>query len=140
MKNKRICTLVLIAFGLLVMPLASAIAVEAPAERYVFNVTPKEMSGVTMDYSSKLHEIHELAMEEAGKDCTACHFDNDETRFMGVSVNDKEMLSADARMNFIHDACSSCHVEMQTGPSITSCRTCHSGQYEAETGLERVMR
>lgn len=141
MKNKRICTtLVLIAFGLLVMPLASALAEEAPVERYVFNIAPKEMQGITMNYPDPLHELHVTALQEAGKDCTACHFDNDETTFMGVSISDETTLNGDARTEFIHNSCVACHVEMEQGPSINSCRTCHSEQYGAETGLERVMR
>ena len=138
MKNKQICTaLVLIALGLLIIPLASAIAEEAPTERYVFNVKPKEMSGVTMSYPDSLHELHVVAL---ANDCTACHFDNDETRFMGVSPNDMNMLSDAERTEFIHNTCTSCHVKMQTGPTITSCRSCHTSQYDAETGLDRVMR
>jgi len=141
MKNKRIyTTLLLLAFGLLLVPLASAIEEEVPVQRYVFNIPPEKMLGVTMSYSDPLHKLHVNAMEEAGKDCTVCHFANDETRFMNASPNDKDMLSVDARMDFIHDSCASCHAEMQAGPSITSCRTCHNEQYDAETGLERVMR
>ena len=141
MKNKRICTtLVLIVFGLLIVPFASAITEEAPTERYVFNIAPTEMQGVTMNYTDPLHDIHVEAMEKAGKDCTACHFDNDETRFMGVSIDDKDLLSVAERTDFIHNTCVGCHIKMQAGPSITSCRTCHNVQYGAETGLERVMR
>lgn len=141
MKNKRICTtLVLIAFGLLIVPFASALAEEAPVQRYVFSIAPKEMQGITMNYSDKLHELHVGAMLENGKDCTACHFDNDETTFMGISTSDQTLLNGDALTDFIHKSCVDCHVEMQKGPSINSCRTCHNEQYGVETGLERVMR
>lgn len=135
MKSKRIyTTFVLIAFGLLIIPLTSTLVLalaeedsvkENSAERYVFGITPRRMQGVAMSYLDPLHELHVNAMEKEGKDCTVCHFDNDETRFMGVSPNDEEMLDIKTRIHFVHSSCATCHTQMLSAQRKDYCRTCH---------------
>lgn len=140
MKNKRSCiTLALIAFGLLIAPFASALAEETPVHRYVFNIDPKKMPGIVMGFSDKLHEIHVEALIDNGDlDCTACHEDNDETIFMGRSVNNYDMEEQD-RTNFVHRSCVHCHENMKRGPIITECRSCHNPKFSRLSDLERAM-
>ncbi len=136
MKKNRICTiLMLLAFGLIVAPLASALAEEAPVERYVMSTEPSQYPGIAMNYQDKLHETH---VEALGGDCTACHYDNDEQTFMGVAINDHGMTT-DERRVFLHNNCVSCHTEEQRGPSINECRSCHSTDYAPVRGVEAVM-
>ncbi len=139
MKNKRIFNiLMLIALGAIIVPFASAIAEEAPVERYVLNVEPSQYPGIAMNYQDPLHELHVDALMEAGLDCTPCHYDNDEKTFMGVSISDNNMDAYEKR-NFLHNACASCHADIGKGPAITECRSCHNPEYAPKSGLEAIM-
>ncbi len=138
MKKKRIFTiLMLLAIGAIIVPFASAIADEVPVERYVLNVEPNQYPGIGMNYQDALHQLHVESLAKAGKDCTACHYDNDESTFMGVSIYNNDM-DDDEKRAFVHNACASCHMEYNSGPSINECRSCHSPDYAPERGVEAL--
>lgn len=88
-------------------------------------VTPQKMIGIAMKEGDALHDLHSAKVEEAGKDCTVCHIDENYEAFMAV---DKEK-SQDDKVAYVHKNCVKCHTELGKGPHITACRSCHTDKY-----------
>lgn len=123
--------MVAFAIGFFLEPMPKASAENSSVQRYVFDITPRKMQGITMTEQSKLHDLHVEAIMEQDKDCTVCHFDNDEINFMGLAINNSDMTSKQ-KAKFIHQSCNNCHVEMQSGARRKDCQTCHSPTYAPE--------
>lgn len=123
MKKQRICMiLALMAFGLIIVPLTSAIADESLEERYTFGIKPSAMPEVSFTDGDTLHDFHVEKIEAAGKDCTVCHFDDDYENFMNLGNMTGD--SSTKRTAYVHTSCVSCHAT-NGGPEIAACRTCH---------------
>jgi hypothetical protein len=93
-----------------------------------FGVTPQKMIGITMKDGDALHDLHVAKAEEAGKDCTVCHIDENYEAFMAV---DKEKTQDD-KVAYLHTNCVKCHKNVGAGPNITACRSCHTDKYAAK--------
>lgn len=75
------------------------------------------------------HDRHVEVLGEAGKDCSACHVENDEgmsERFLNV-----EKVAAGDQVAYMHASCTECHVLMKRGPRLVECRLCHSASSAA---------
>lgn len=107
--------------------LANAYAGDEDAAKHPFGVVPCEMTGITMKDGDALHDLHVTKLEELGKDCSACHIDENYEAFMAA---DKQ-VSQDAKVAYLHENCVACHKEL-AGPKITSCRSCHTDKYAAK--------
>lgn len=129
MKKLFVATITVAFLGSIFISLkALSFAEESTALRYVFNITPKKMQGISMTDQSTLHELHIEVITVLDKDCSACHLDNDETFFMGCSTNDSSMTKKE-KTKFIHKSCNSCHLELHRGPTAKDCESCHNVAY-----------
>lgn len=88
-------------------------------------VTPQKMIGIAMKEGDALHDKHVAKLEEKGKDCTVCHIDDNYETFMAV---DKEKTQDD-KVAYLHKNCVKCHIELDDGPNITACRSCHNEEF-----------
>ena len=88
---------------------------------------PIEPGGDKMPGVQFLHDLHLKALE-GKKDCSACHFQNDNK----LVFNFKRLKNTDVKtdMDIYHDNCINCHKETLSsgnpaGPVTGDCRSCH---------------
>lgn len=127
MRSKTMKTVVAVALCLTAFSYASADA-GTEEDKNPFGVVPQEMIGIAMKDGDVLHDKHVAKLEELGKDCTVCHIDDNYETFMAA---DKEK-GQDGKAAYLHKNCVSCHIELGSGPNITSCRSCHNEKFAAE--------
>lgn len=85
------------------------------------------------------HDKHTDALKKAGKDCTACHKQENGKlvlKFMRVADGD-----AQAMKTVYHDNCIGCHAKtagkgQKSGPQDGQCRSCHNPKASAGTQLD----
>lgn len=127
MKKQHIITLALMALGLVGVAVTTATADEAKKEAYAFGIMPEKAAAVAFDSTrDPLHRFHVSKLKEAGLKCDSCHNKGDFKNFLDAGTMKKEGASQEELTSYVHENCTSCHIEMNAGPLITSCRSCHA--------------
>lgn len=124
MKNRLIQSVMAVAVCLTAFSFVNANASEE-AEKYPFGVVPDKMVGISMKDGDALHQKHVDELQALGKDCTVCHIDDNYESFMAADT----LKSQDEKVAYLHRQCAGCHADMNEGPVITACRSCHSEEY-----------
>lgn len=69
------------------------------------------------------HDKHVTFVESHEGDCSRCHRMTPDGLSQGIL--DVRLQKESTQVEYLHMACTSCHVASGQGPSIASCRTCH---------------
>lgn len=125
MKKSLIKSVLAVALCLSAFGLANAYAGDEEAAKHPFGVVPAEMIGITMIDGDALHQKHVEELEALGKDCTVCHIDDNYESFMDAD----SFKTQSEKVAYLHRKCAGCHADMNDGPAITGCRSCHSEEF-----------
>ncbi len=124
-----------LGLGMDVMSMSSASADDdkGRSDLILIDVIVRQQA-LDMPAAEFLHDKHTKAMEEKGKDCSACHKTRkaqDGSEVLAFAFMRTEELDAVALKELYHKKCISCHAEEAKagakpyGPQAGECRKCH---------------